>query len=58
MDLAQLNDFTTFFSLISHSDRRIQTAALTTLKKKKTFKLKSSRITGKGEHDFYDLDLG
>ena len=34
MDLAQLNDFTTFFSLISHSDRRIQTAALTTLRQK------------------------
>ena len=33
-DLAQLNDFTTFFSLISHPDRRIQTAALTTLKQK------------------------
>ena len=33
-DLAQLNDFTTFFSLISHPDRRIQTAALTTLRQK------------------------
>ena len=31
-DLAQLNDFTTFFSLTSHPDRRIQTAALTTLR--------------------------
>ena len=31
-DLAQLNDFTTFFNLISHPDRRIQTAALITLK--------------------------
>jgi hypothetical protein len=33
-DLAQLNDFTDFFSLIQHSDRRIQTAALTSLKQK------------------------
>ena len=33
-DLAQLNDFTTFFNLISHPDRRIQTAALTTLRQK------------------------
>ena len=33
-DLAQLNDFTTFFSLVSHPDRRIQTAALTTLRQK------------------------
>ena len=33
-DLAQLNDFTTFFSLISHPDRRIQTAALTALRQK------------------------
>lgn len=31
-DLAQLNDFTTLFSLILHSDRRIQTAALISLK--------------------------
>ena len=31
-DLAELNDFTTFFNLISHPDRRIQTAALTALK--------------------------
>jgi hypothetical protein len=31
-DLALLNDFTTFFGLISHPDRRIQTAALTTLR--------------------------
>ena len=31
-DLAQLNDFTTFFDIISHPDRRIQTAALTTLR--------------------------
>ena len=33
-DLAQLNDFTTFFSLVSHSDRRIQTAALVSLRQK------------------------
>ena len=33
-DLAQLNDFTTFFSLISHPDRRVQTAALTSLRQK------------------------
>lgn len=33
-DLAQLNDFTTFFNLISHPDRRIQTVALTTLRQK------------------------
>ena len=33
-DLTQLNDFTTFFSLISHPDRRIQTAALTALRQK------------------------
>jgi hypothetical protein len=33
-DLAQLSDFTTFFSLISHSDRRIQIAALTSLRQK------------------------
>ena len=33
-DLAQLNDFTTLFSLISHPDRRIQSAALTTLRQK------------------------
>ena len=31
-DLAQLNDFTTFFSLISHPDRRIQTVVLNTLR--------------------------
>ena len=33
-DLAQLNDFTTFVSLVSHSDRRIQTAALISLRQK------------------------
>ena len=33
-DLAELNDFATFFGLISHPDRRIQTAALTTLRQK------------------------
>jgi hypothetical protein len=33
-DLAQLSDFTTFFSLISHSDQRIQTAALISLRQK------------------------
>jgi hypothetical protein len=33
-DLAQLSDFTTFFSLISHSDRRIQIAALISLRQK------------------------
>lgn len=33
-DLAQLNDFTTFFSLILHSDRRVQTAAMISLRQK------------------------
>ena len=31
-DLAELDDFATFFNLISHPDRRIQTAALITLR--------------------------
>jgi hypothetical protein len=33
-DLAQLNDFETFFDLVSHSDRRIQTGALSSLKQR------------------------
>ena len=33
-DLAQLNDFTAFFSLALHSDRRIQTAAMISLKQR------------------------
>lgn len=33
-DLAQLNDFATFFDLVSHSDKRIQTAALFSLKQR------------------------
>ena len=33
-DLAQLNDFATFFDLVSHSDRRIQTGALFSLKQR------------------------
>lgn len=33
-DLAHLNDFPKFFSLVEHSDRRIQTAALISLKQK------------------------
>lgn len=33
-DLAQLNDFVTFFDLVSHSDRRIQTGALSSLKQR------------------------
>jgi len=33
-DLAQLNDFVTFFDLVSHSDRRIQTGALFSLKQR------------------------
>lgn len=33
-DLAQLNDFATFFDLVSHSDRRVQTGALFSLKQR------------------------
>ena len=33
-DLAQLNDFETFFDLVSHSNKRIQTAALSSLKQR------------------------
>jgi hypothetical protein len=33
-DLAQLNNFETFFDLVSHSDKRIQTAALSSLKRR------------------------
>ena len=33
-DLAQLNDFETFFDLVSHSNRSIQTAALSSLKQR------------------------
>src|ERR1700733_182568 len=33
-DLAQLNEFATFFDLVSHSDRRIQTGALFSLKQR------------------------
>ena len=33
-DLIHLNDFTTLFSLTSHPERRIQTAALTTLRQR------------------------
>jgi hypothetical protein len=33
-DLAHLNDFPTFFGLLEHSDRRIQTAALISLKQR------------------------
>lgn len=33
-DLAQLNDFATFFDLVSHSDKRIQTAALFSLRQR------------------------
>jgi hypothetical protein len=33
-DLAQLNDFATFFNLASHSNKRIQSAALLSLKEK------------------------
>lgn len=34
LDLAQLNDFATFFNLASHSNKRIQTAALSALKQR------------------------
>ena len=33
-DLAQLNDFETFFDLVSHSNKAIQTAALSSLKQR------------------------
>jgi hypothetical protein len=33
-DLAQLNDFETFFDLVSHSNKSIQTAALSSLKQR------------------------